>query len=108
VAATKLAVSPEEPAILVERSTRIAKLALDKLRVSLADERGKPVDRSVVRLQVFDPTGKLVRYYSSNVTVTDGKAEFAIPFALNDSKGNWKVQARDVISGLTAEQVVRR
>ena len=41
-------------------------------------------------------------------TVTDGKAEFATPFALNDSKGNWKVQVRDVISGLTAEQIVRR
>jgi len=109
VAATKLAVSPEEPAILVERTTRIAKLSLDKqLRISLVDERGGPVDRSVVRLQVFDPAGKLVRYYSSNLTVIDGWAEFAIPFALNDSKGNWKVQARDVISGLTAEQIVRR
>ena len=38
---------------------------------------------------------------------TDGKAEFATPFALNDSNGNWKVQVRDVISGLTAEQIVR-
>jgi len=76
--------------------------------VSLVDERGNPVDRSVVHLQVFDPSGKLVRYYSSNVTVTDGKAEFAIPFALNDSEGNWKIQARDVVSGLTAEQLVRR
>ncbi len=56
------------------------------------------VDRSVVRLQVFDPSGKLVRYYSSNVTVIDGQAEFAIPFALNDSKGGWRVQAHDVIA----------
>jgi len=109
IAATKLAISLEEPAILVERSTRITKLSLDKqLRVSLVDERGSPVDRSVVRLQVFDPSGRLVRYYSSNVTVIDGRAEFAISFALNDAKGNWKVQARDVISGLTAEQMVRR
>ena len=108
-AGPKVAASPEEPAILVERSTRIAKLSLDpQLRVSLVDERGHPVDRSVVSVQVFDPAGKSVRYYSSNVTVIDGKAEFAIPFALNDSKGNWKVQARDVISGLTAEQIVRR
>ena len=30
------------------------------------------------------------------------------PLLLNDSKGNWKVQVRDVISGLTAEQIVRR
>jgi uncharacterized protein YfaS (alpha-2-macroglobulin family) len=104
-----VAASPEEPAILVERSTRIARLSLDlQLRVSLVDEGGAPVDRSVVSMQVFDPTGKSVRYYSSNVTVIDGKAEFAIPFALNDAKGNWKVQARDVISGLTAEQIVQR
>lgn len=109
MAATNVALSPEEPAILVERSARIAKLSVDKqLRVSLFDERGNPVDRSVVRLQVFDPSGKLVRHYSCNVTIMDGKAEFSIPFALNDPKGKWKVHARDVICGLTAERIVRR
>jgi hypothetical protein len=72
------------------------------------DELDGPVDRSAVSMQVFDPSGKSVRYYSSNLTVPDGKAEFAIPFALNDAKGNWKVRARDVISGLIAEQIIRR
>jgi hypothetical protein len=40
------------------------------------------------------------------VTVRDGRAAFRIPFALNDAPGAWRVRARDVISGLTAEQVL--
>ena len=64
----------------------------------------RPVDLSVVRLEVFDPNGRLVRHYSSNVTVRNGRAEFKIPFALSDTPGDWRVRARDVVSGLVADQ----
>jgi hypothetical protein len=55
-----------------------------------------------VRVEVLDPSGKLVSAYSSNVTILGGRAAFHIPFALNDPKGHWTVKARDVVSGLTA------
>ena len=101
--------SPERPVLLVERATRIARLELSPaLAVRLLDEKGAPVERSVVRLEVFDPAGKLVHHYSGNVTVRGGQAGFQIPFALNDAAGRWRVRARDVVSGLTAEQAVRR
>jgi hypothetical protein len=101
--------SPEKPVLLVERATRIARLEISPaLAVSLRDDKGAPVDRSVVRLEVFDPAGKLVRHYCGNVTVRDGRASYAIPFAMNDASGAWRVRARDVVSGLTAERVVRR
>ena len=99
--------------LLVERDTRIASLTLSAdndaaLAVRLDDEHGAPVDLSVVHLDVFDPAGKLVRYYSGNVTIRQGQANFPIPFALNDPKGTWRVQARDVVSGLTAKQAIER
>jgi hypothetical protein len=99
--------SPERPVLLIERATRIARLTISPaLEIGLADEAGAPVDLSVVRVEVFDPSGKLARHYSGNVTVRDGRAAFHIPFALSDAPGAWRVRARDVVSGLTGERVL--
>jgi len=109
IAAAELEAGPDKPVLIVERKSRISKLAIDKeLHVTLQDEGGAPVDLSVVRVEVFDPAGQLVRYYSSNLTVREGQGQFQIPFAISDAKGAWRVHARDVISGLTAETLVTR
>ncbi len=105
--------SPERPVLLIERTSRTTGLGLSaagdaSLDIHLTDERAEPVDISVVRLEISDPDGKVVRHYSGNVTVREGRASFEIPFALNDSPGKWRVKARDVVSGLTAEQVIER
>jgi hypothetical protein len=106
-AEAQMEVSPEEPALWLERPTRIARLELDEqLRIRLTDERNAPVDRSVVKVEVFDPAGRRVGYYGGNVTVADGRARWEIPWALNDAPGRWRVRARDVVSGLAAERVV--
>jgi hypothetical protein len=100
--------SPERPVLLVERARKIARLTITpSLEIRLVDDRGAPVDLSVVRVEVFDPAGKLARHYSGNVTVRDGRARFQIPFALNDAPGQWRLRARDAVSGLRAEQPVR-
>jgi hypothetical protein len=78
------------------------------LQVSLTDESGAGVDRSVVAVKVFSPDGKLVRYYSGNVDIEGGVGDFEIPFAGNDPQGDWRVRARDVISGLETELVIRK
>jgi hypothetical protein len=109
LAKAEVEASPERPALFIERPSRIAKLTLDpKLNVTLLDAAGAPVDLSVVRLEVFDPAGRLARHYSGNMTVRDGKASFQVPFALSDASGAWRVRARDVVSGLTAEVTVKR
>ena len=108
-AAESLETSSERPVLLVERAARIAKLEVGPgLEISLTDANGAPVDRSVVHVDVLDPAGKPVPHYSANVDVKDGRAQFALPFALNDARGAWRVHARDVVSGLAAERVVRR
>ncbi len=74
----------------------------------LTDEHGQPVDRSVARVEVLDPAGRPARHYSANVTIQRGRASFHVPWALNDAAGPWRIRARDVISGLTAERRVIR
>ena len=101
--------SPSQPALFVERASKIAKLTIDRnLELRLDDAAGAPVDLSVVRVEVVDPGGQIARHYSGNVTVKDGRAAYRIPFAVNDATGAWRVRARDVLSGLAAEVVVRR
>jgi hypothetical protein len=101
--------SAENPLLLIERTTRITQLEIaPDLSLRLADENGAPVDRSVVRVEVLDPSGRLVRHYSSNYTVRDGNAQIEIPFAINDPAGSWRVRAHDVISGITAERIITR
>jgi hypothetical protein len=100
--------SPEQPALFLERESRIAKLTIDRsLNLQLTDEKGAPVDLSVVHVEVVNPAGLVVRYYSGNVTVRDGAAAYRIPFADNDLRGAWRVRARDVVSGLTAEVTLK-
>jgi hypothetical protein len=107
LAADELEASPEQPVLLLERPSCITNLEVDAgLRIRLSDEHGQPVDRSVVHVDVYDPAGKWIRYYSGNADVVDGKAEFSIPFALNDMPGQWRLKVRDVISGLEATREV--
>ncbi|MFN7994122.1 MAG: beta-galactosidase [Bryobacteraceae bacterium] len=109
LAAERVQASPEQPALFLERPSRIAKLTINRrLDISLTDEAGAPVDLSVVHVEVFDPTGNLSRHYSGNITLRDGQAGYQIPFALSDPAGAWRVRVRDVISGLTAQVVLNR
>lgn len=104
LAAARLETSPAMPVLLVARKRRIARLELDAgLRLRLTEEGGSPVDLSVVRCEVFDPAGRLVRHYTGNVTIETGAGRFAIPWALNENPRGWRVRARDVLSGLVAE-----
>lgn len=109
LAAPKLEAGPDRPVLLLIRPSRTERLELEAdLSLRLTDERGRPVDRSVARVEVFDPQGRLVRHYSHNVTIEKGRAAFQVPWAINDAAGRWRVRARDVPSGLIAERVVER
>ena len=101
--------SPDQPALFLERRSRIANLTMGQdLKLRLTDVTGAPVDLSVVQVNVFDPSGRMVRYYSGNVTVREGAAAYQIPWAWNDQRGAWRVRARDVISGHSAEVTLNR
>jgi hypothetical protein len=104
-----VAVSPEEPLLLLERARPVGAIEIrDDLTIRLVDDRDEPVDRSVVSIEVHDPAGKRVHFYSKNIDIVLGQGRFAIPFVLNDAPGEWKVVARDVISGRKAALVLER
>lgn len=105
LAAARLETSPEAPVLLLIRPKPIARLEVDdSLTLRLTENDGSPVDCSVVRCEVFDPEGKLVRHYSSNVTIAAGSGRLEIPWALEEPRGAWRLRARDAVSGLTAER----
>jgi hypothetical protein len=107
VAGESIEAGPGSPVLLLRRASAIARLEMDaEWKLRLTDENGRPVDRSVVHIEVTNPEGSLVREYGCNVGIIDGAGRFEIPFALSDARGRWHVRARDAISGLTAEQTV--
>jgi len=102
--AQEVVVSPEEPLLLLERERPVGAIEIrNDLTVHLVDDQGDPVGRSVVSIEVHDPVGKRVHFYSKNIDVISGQGNFEIPFASNDLTGEWRIVARDVISGKTVE-----
>lgn len=71
------------------------------------DDRPDGVQPRIVRVDVFDPSGKLVEHYSANVRSEGERVRFEIPFAWNDPAGAWRVRARDVASGASAETTLQ-
>ena len=57
----------------------------------------KAVD-SVVNIKVFDPKGKEVREYGTNLVVRKGKGSYSVPFAISDLPGKWELRLTEVIS----------
>lgn len=105
IADQRIEASPARPVVFVVRPNRIAHLEIDpSLTLRLTDEAGAPVDRSVVRIEVFGPGGQRLHYYCSNVLIASGNAKLRIPFALGEVGQRLKIRACDVISGLTAER----
>ena len=52
-------------------------------------------------IDVLDPRGKVVAYYSGNVLAANGRADRILPLALNDDSGTWSVRVRDLLTGQT-------
>jgi hypothetical protein len=62
-----------------------------------------PLSTHTLHLKLIDPDGELSKPYSRNITAGTGKAEGLIPLALNDKKGIWKIELKDVTSGRKTE-----
>jgi hypothetical protein len=62
-----------------------------------------PAALQILRLEVTDPAGRLLRHYSGNLTGSGGTIDQPLPLALNDPVGDWKIRVTDVLSGQVAE-----
>lgn len=70
-----------------------------KLTLDLPNGTGR-----VVRLDAYRPDGAWVRVYRRFLTLTNPRAEMTIPFAVNDTPGEWTVSVTDLASGLREEK----
>ncbi len=59
--------------------------------------------RSVVRVDVYDPDGKVMNYYSKNCDIVDGSGSYSFDLALNEQHGLWNIRVTEVISGVQKE-----
>lgn len=53
-----------------------------------------------------NPQANPIRYYGKNVLCTKGEGTSYIPLALNERPGRYKLTARDVLTGVSAEAFV--
>jgi len=60
----------------------------------------RPARGHVLRVLVFDPSGKKLSYLSRTLTADEGTATCEIPFAFNDPIGTWTVTIRDIATRL--------
>ncbi len=62
--------------------------------------------KSVVRVDVFNPDGKIMNYYSKNCDITNGSGSFSFNLALNEQLGTWKIRLTEVISGIEKDVTI--
>lgn len=67
---------------------------------------GPPRFRSVVRVELLGPDGRLLGLYGGNFDLVEGRGEFRLRPALNDPAGRWRIRVTDVISGLSAQSEI--
>ena len=63
-------------------------------------------DVSIFHVDVLDPQGNHILYYSGNFIARQGGGVHSIPFAANDVPGKWTVIVRDLMSGQSVQQTV--
>jgi len=71
----------------------------DVLRYHVVLKSSARPSTHTLHMSVRDPDGNESKPYSHNITATAGKASGLIPLALNDKKGTWKIQLKDLTSG---------
>ena len=64
---------------------------------------------TVAHVEVRRPDGTEAACYAKNLTVRSGETvRYAVPFALNDPHGEWRVAVTEVLSGKTVERRMTR
>jgi hypothetical protein len=103
-----LTVQPYEPVILSVSATPLPELAISaprriqrgsNLELAVGGTPPSPGAVHVIHIDVIDPSGKPVEYYSGNLLAPAGRASKTIPIAVSDPPGRWQVRARDLITG---------
>ncbi len=93
-----LALSPRPvPLLRIAAPQRIARGATGRVGLSL--DGPSTAAAHVFHVELLDPSGQLVRYFSGNVLATGAAAKKLLPIGLNEKTGKWTVNVKDTLSG---------
>jgi hypothetical protein len=107
-----LTVTPYEPVLITFSPTPMPALRLsvparvargDIAQIGMSLKGHSDAATPVFHIDVHDPSGQLVDYYSGNILAPSGAAAKTLPLAFNSAAGHWSVQVKDLLSGERAE-----
>lgn len=85
------------PPLRISAPARIARGETATLGISLTGHSAAAVH--IFHVEVRDPSGKFIDYFSGNLKAINGVAAETLPIALNDTSGQWTIQVTDTLSG---------
>src|SRR5262249_53010906 len=65
-----------------------------------------PAANHVLHVDVLNPSGQIVTYYSGNLLAPYGRAGRPIPIAVNDPAGLWEIRVKDLMTGQSKTSTV--
>jgi len=65
----------------------------------------KPLSTHAFRIELVSPENKTVTHYSQNLLAEKGSCSATMLLCLNEQQGKWRIQAKDVISGIITEKI---
>ena len=85
------------PELELSAPSRVKRGETAALGVSFA--AATPAARHVLHIDLVNPSGQTVGYYSGNLLAPEGRAGKLIPIALNDAAGQWEIRVKDLLTG---------
>ena len=109
-----LTMDPYEPIILAVSPGPLPKLrvmapasakrgSMVEIGISAASS---PAENHIFHVDVLNPQGSRVLYYSGNLIAAGGHARKLLPLAVDETVGDWKIRIRDAFTGDTTELVL--
>jgi hypothetical protein len=104
----RLTMDPYEPAIIAFSPTAVPPLRLSVpsrvergsvARIGVSFDGETQVQTDALHIDVLNPSGEEVNYYSGNVLAKSGSGEKSLPLAMNEAAGTWTIRVRDLLSG---------
>jgi hypothetical protein len=103
-----LTVNPYEPTIIAFSATAFPELKVSvpersergtTARIGISFASATSAGTHVFHVDVLNPQGEVVSYYSGNLLAQAGAAEKALPLAFDEKVGKWSIRVRDLLSG---------
>jgi hypothetical protein len=102
---TIFAIAPAEmPELETSAPARLKRGETASVGIRFAAET--PAEQHVLHVDVRNPGGQTVSYYSGNLLAPGGRAGKLIPLAANDPEGPWEIAVKDLLTGQSKTSLI--